>query len=247
MTTNNFKITVVIDVFRAFTTACYVLERHPASYFYSYSCKAVEKLTLQSINPLLIGKPEKGSKLIYHIPNSPTRVLQEEIENRKIIHRSESGSRGILSAHKADLVLAAGLVNARATVDYIKTFKNSIVTILPMGHEATSPSLEDEICAQYLLALMNSKSFDTSIYFLELLSGPGKYFFSNDQNQYPKEDFAMCLELNKFNFAIQAQLYSNYAVLKRRDIGHLSDRFETKSVSVLSRNPEFQGPSNVIG
>ena len=72
---------------------------------------------------------------------------------------------------------------------------------------------------------------------LELASGPGKYFFSDDQDQYPKEDFAMCLELNKFNFAIQAQLHSDYAVLKRRDIVHLSDMFETKSVSILSKNP----------
>ncbi|MBN9342921.1 MAG: hypothetical protein BGO76_07055 [Caedibacter sp. 38-128] len=237
MTHNNFKITVIIDVFRAFTTACYVLERHPASYFYSYSCKAVEKLTLQTVNPFLIGKPEKGSQLKYHIPNSPTHVAKKEIKNRNIIHRSESGARGILSSQKVDLILAAGFVNARATVDYIKTFKNSIVTILPMGHEATSPSLEDEICAQYLLALMNSKCFDTSIYVLELASGPGKYFFSDDQDQYPKEDFAMCLELNKFNFAIQAQLHSDYAVLKRRDIVHLSDMFETKSVSILSKNP----------
>jgi 2-phosphosulfolactate phosphatase len=237
MSHDNFKITVVIDVFRAFTTACYVLERHPTSYFYSYSCKAVEKLTLQTVNPFLIGKPEKGSQLKYHIPNSPTYVAKKEIKNRDIIHRSESGARGILSSQKVDLILAAGFVNARATVDYIKTFKNSIVTILPMGHEATSPSLEDEICAQYLLALLNSKFFNTSKYVSELASGPGKYFFSDDQNQYPEEDFAMCLELNKFNFAIQAQLHSDYAVLRRCDIVHLSDTFETKSVLILSKNP----------
>ena len=235
MTTNNFKITVVIDVFRAFTTACYVLERHPASYFYSYSCKVAEKLTLQASNPLLIGKPEKGSQLKYHIPNSPTHVAKKEIKNRHIIHRSESGARGILSSQKVDLILAAGFINARATVDFIKTFENSIVTILPMGHEATTPSLEDEICAQYLMALINSKYFDTSKYVAELASGPGKYFFSDDQEQYPKEDFAMCLELNKFNFVIQAQPYSDYAVLRRRDIVHLSDTFETKSVSILSK------------
>lgn len=247
MTNDNFRITIVIDVFRAFTTACYILERHPASYYYSYSCNVIKKLMLQSVNPLLIGKPEKGSKLIYHIPNSPTHVSKEKIENREIIHRSESGSRGILFSRNADLVLATGLVNAKATVDYIETFKNSIVTILPMGHEAIHSSLEDEICAQYLLASMSSKCFDTTKYTLEILSGPGKYFFSNDQNQYPKEDFARCLELNKFNFAIQAQLYSSYAILKRRDIDHLNDKLAVKSVSILSRNPGFHDLSNAVG
>lgn len=246
MTINNLKISVVIDVFRAFTTACYVLERKPGSYFYSYSCKAAEKLAKATENPLLIGKPEKGSTFEYHIPNSPTWVIKELIENRPVIHRTESGARGILAARSADLVLATGLVNAKATVDYIKTFRNASVTIIPMGHEATTPSLEDDICAHYLLALISSKHFDIAPYIPELVLGAGKYFFSEDQYQYPKEDFAMCLELNKFNFAIQAQLYSKYAVLKPHHILHLTDTFETKSVSILSRNRGSLGLSIVI-
>lgn len=247
MTINNFKITVVVDVFRAFTTACYILEREPSSYFYTYSCKIVEKLTHQTENSLLIGKPEKGSTFNYQIPNSPKWVTNEFITNRNVIHRTESGARGILAASHADLVLATGLVNAKATVDYIKIFKNSIVTILPMGHEGTTPSLEDDICAHYLLALLTSKHMDISSYIPKLALSSGKYFFSDDQNQYPKEDFSMCLELNKFNFAIQAHLYSKYAILKRCHIPYLSDTFETKAVSILSKNHEFPDLSNVIG
>lgn len=235
--TEDVDIAVVIDVFRAFSTACYVLEKSPSAYFYSHSDRVLEKLSNQVLNPFFIGKPEKGSKLSYHIPNSPAHVLKEGIESRTVLHRSVSGAKGILSVKEADLVLGAGFINAKATVRYIKSFKNSTVTILPMGFEATTSSLEDELCARYLESLIKSYRFDLSSHIPELKSGAGKYFFSMDQYQYPQEDFEMCLELNKFNFAIHAHLYSDYASLSRRCIDHLDDTFELKAVSILSKNP----------
>lgn len=210
------KVTVVIDVFRAFTTASYILEQHPATYTLAVKQTVISELASQYINPLVIGKPEKGMEdHIYHIPNSPTRVLEVKVSDRDIIHRTEAGAKGILLAQEADIVLAAGFVNADATVKFIKTLTNPEVSVIPMGHEGTTPSLEDNVCAEYITALINDKKMELTPYFSKIKEGPGQYFFSQDQWQYPSGDFERCLEIDRFNFAIQAFVKSDHAILMR--------------------------------
>lgn len=55
----------------------------------------------------------------------------------------------------------------------------------------------------------------TSTFILKLKESSGKYFFLEDQWQYPRQDFKYCLQTNHFNFAIQAKLYGDYALLMR--------------------------------
>jgi 2-phosphosulfolactate phosphatase len=84
-----------------------------------------------------------------------------------------------------------------------------------MGHQGETPSLEDDLCAKYIKRLLKEKTFDIHPYFGEIQQGPGSYFFSQDQWQYPEEDFTRCLETDRFNFAIQAILKGDYAILLR--------------------------------
>lgn len=208
------KVTIVIDVFRAFTTASYILDGKPAAYMLTEKQSVVSQLAAKHINPLIIGKPEKGlDGRIYHIPNSPTRLLELEIANRDIIHRTAAGAKGILFAKDADVILAAGFINAAATANYVKGLTNAEVTILPMGHEGETPSQEDDLCAKYIEALINEKTIEIDT--LGLREGPGSYFFSEDQWQYPQEDFQRCIEIDRFNFVIQASIHDGYAILTR--------------------------------
>lgn len=212
------KITIVIDAFRAFATASYVLARYPKIYMLATKSSVISKLSSNLTNTLLIGKAEKGSNLIYNIPNSPSRVQEMKIRNKNILHRTEAGAKGILLAKDSDIILATGFVNADATVKYIKTLTNPKIIIIPMGHEAVTPSLEDDICAMYVESSIQGKKLKLTPFLKDLKKGPGKYFFSKDQWQYPKEDFDICLKTNSFNFAIQATVHNDYAILKRCNI-----------------------------
>jgi 2-phosphosulfolactate phosphatase len=208
-------VTVVIDVFRAFTTACYILQNNPATYILTNKSTVISQLASQFQAPLLIGKPEISASIGYNIPNSPTRVQEINITGQNVLHRTEAGAKGILDAKGADLILAAGLVNADATVLYIKKLINPVVNIAPMGHEGTTPSLEDDICAQYIKARLQGQMINLEQYYIPLREGPGRYFFSHDQWQYPRQDFECCLNLERFNFAIQAEVQGDYAILTR--------------------------------
>ncbi|MFK7974036.1 MAG: 2-phosphosulfolactate phosphatase [Rickettsiaceae bacterium] len=211
----NPKVSVIIDVFRAFTTACYVLEQNPKKYIYATKTGVLRECALGYTNTLFIGKNEIGANIKYDIPNSPTRVKEIMVSDKVVLHRTEAGAKGILSAKDADIILATSFVNASATVRYIKKLQNPKIKIIPMGHEATTPSIEDDICAEYIKSLLNNKNFDINPFIQELKEGPGKYFFLKDQWQYPREDFQYCLEIDKFDFAIQAELCRDHALLIR--------------------------------
>ncbi len=175
----------------------------------------ISRLASELQNALLIGKAEKGSNFEYHIPNSPTRVKESDVRNRDILHRTAAGAKGILLAQNADIILATSFGNADATVRYIQTLTNPQITLLPMGHEATTPSLEDQVCALYLKALINDEIMNLNSFLIPLKEGSGRYFFSKDQWQYPSEDFERCLKTNRFKFAIRASLEKDHAILTR--------------------------------
>lgn len=211
---------IVIDVFRAFTTACYILERSPASYILTTHSKTVSELVTKKSNCILVGKPEKNINLIYHIPNSPTRTKELDVQNKNILHRTEAGAKGILIALKENpsIVLASSFVNADATARFIKANNIQRVTLMPMGHEGVTPTLEDTICAEYIDALIKNQKITIEKFIPLIKQESGKYFFQEDQWQYPKTDFDYCLERKKFNFIIKATSCYDHALLTRHDI-----------------------------
>lgn len=209
------KVTVVIDVFRSFTTACYVLDNRPSSYKLAENCSVISRLALQTISPILIGKPEKGSPVTYSIPNSPTRVIDRGVTDQHVLHRTAAGAKGVLLSKDADVILLAGFVNAQATANYISKLNQPDLKFMPMGHEGITPSLEDDLCCSYIQALLQGKKLDLQPFIPQLKEGPGKYFFDEDQAQYPRHDFVLCMETDRFNFAIQAIVEGDWATLKK--------------------------------
>ena len=86
-----------------------------------------------------------------------------------------------------------------------------------MGHEGTTPSLEDDLAAECILARIAGRPFSLGPYLTALREGAGRYFFSEDQAQYPEADFARCLDIDAFDFAIRADNLGDYARLRRAD------------------------------
>jgi len=209
------RVAVVVDAFRAFATAGYVLERFPAAYYYTNRCGVIKRLSAELAFPLLIGKCEKGSQLSYDIPSSPTRVKEIEVLERSVLHRTEAGAKGVLKANGVDLILVAGFGNGAATARYIRSLGNVHVDVIPMGHEGIIPSLEDCLCAIYIQARLEGKEMKISSYYPALKKSSGRYFFLDDQWQYPEEDFERCLELERFDFPIRAEVHGDYAELFR--------------------------------
>ena len=206
-------LVIIIDVFRAFTTSCYVMNKNPLEYYLVGNPHACESLANTCNHPFLIGKNDRDSALAFDVPNSPFLVQNHNLTGRIIIHSSAGGGSGVINAWQADEILVGSFVNAAATVNYIKRKKPKLVTFVCTGNEGTIPSLEDELCAQYLQATLSGNSFDINSHLEELEHGSGRMFFNGMSQEYPKMDFSLCLTVDSFNFAIQAILHEYYASL----------------------------------
>ncbi len=210
-------LAVIIDVFRAFTTACHVAEQAPAAQLLVSRCDVAARLAAEASRPFLIGKPEKGSTLAYDCPNSPTIVASHPLAGRTVIHRSAAGAAGILRATAATEVLAAAFVNADAVARYLLARSPALVTLVCMGHEGTASSPEDELCARYLLARLRGRRFEVKPRLPPLRDGPGRYFFAGEHDEYPQTDFARCTETNRFGFVLRADVHGDHARVARVD------------------------------
>lgn len=220
------QVTVIVDAFRAFATASYVLQQEPACYAIATNSTVLTRLTTTVVQPFFIGKLEKDANSpTYAIPNSPTRVKELDLKGKHVYHRTAAGAKGILEAQDADIVLAAAFTNAEATACAILRLGTPKVSIIPMGHEGTAPSQEDTLCAEYLAELLKGEQSDISSRLLELKEGPGRYFFSDDQWQYPSEDFTLCTQLNQVDFAIHADVKDDYAILTKFPANDFNDKF----------------------
>lgn len=210
-------LTVVIDVFRASTTACHVAAFRPASYMIVGDSRTAVRLASSFPRPFLVGKPEPGCSLIYDVPNSPTRISEHLLHQRTIIHRTAAGARGILRAANADDVILAGFVNVAAVARYVQLRRPTEVTLVAMGHEGTVRSIEDELCSTAIAAALVGEAFDLAPWLPALRRGPGRYFFADAQDEYPLADFERCTELDRFAFVLRAEIRGDYAELRRID------------------------------
>ena len=153
---------------------------------------------------VLIGE-RKGKKLPgFDYGNSPTEILAANLRGKSVVHTTHAGTQGIVNAANADEVFTGAFVNARATADYIKGRNPQRVTLIKMGLEAIKPTDEDDLCADYFESLLTNKSVNESEIVRTLRKSPcAARFFDSEKPWSPASDFELCLDINRFNFALR--------------------------------------------
>lgn len=66
---------------------------------------------------------------------------------------------------------------------------------------------EDVLCAKYIKGMLENsslKNYDEEIEKLKTTSG-SKFFNESSQNDFPKRDFYLCTEVNKFSFILKVK------------------------------------------
>lgn len=197
-------LTVVIDVFRAFSVEAY-----------SFS-KGVEKIIpvgdseiayrLKEENPDMILAGERGGKILpgFDIGNSPSQLLNLDINGKTLIHTTSAGTQGIANAKNATEILGASLVNAKATARYIRESGAEDISLVCMGYAGEYPTDEDTLCAKYIKAILEGEEIDLEAEIEKLKTTDGAKFFDKSQNDvFPEEDFYMCTKVDKFDFALR--------------------------------------------
>jgi 2-phosphosulfolactate phosphatase len=198
-------IVVIIDVFRAFSVACYCFQRGVERIYPVGEIIEAVSLNKEIPNSILIGE-RYGKKLDgFDFGNSPTEITAADFDSKIVIHTTHAGTQGLVNALLADELLTGAFVNAGATAAYIKGESPQLVTLVRMGLNAEISSDEDNLCADYLESLLLGNHFDSTVVKTKLASSPfAERFFDPAKPWNPESDFNLCLDVDIFDFVIRA-------------------------------------------
>lgn len=208
-------LTVIIDVFRAFSLEAYLFA-NGAEKIIPVGDEALAR-RLKSENPDFILAGERNGKILpgFDTGNAPSELWRLDINGKTVVHTTSAGTQGIANAENADEILGASLVNAKATAEYIKASGAEEVSLVCMGWAAQYPTEEDTLCAEYIKSIVEGEPFDIRLGVESLKYTSGAKFFDPNQNDvFPKEDFFMCTDVDKFDFVLK--LENGY--MKRKEL-----------------------------
>jgi len=211
--------TVVIDVFRAFSTACYLFNAGAAKIIPVGTIDEALKVKGQIPDAILLGERNEKKVEGFDFGNSPTHLIGADFNNKTIVMTTSSGTKGLMNAKGADEILTGSFVNAGAIIRYIEERNPSIVSLVCMGYEGTRPTQEDTFLAEYLRGKIMGQSMDFMQMKEILRTGDGARLLDPANiNWSPASDFDYCLDLNRFDFILKMSEESGYKVLNKLNI-----------------------------
>jgi 2-phosphosulfolactate phosphatase len=200
-------VVVIIDVFRAFSTASYAFAQGASSVIAVGEIDEARRLKSNNPGWILIG--ERGGKKIdgFDFNNSPAEIEDADLRGKTLILTTNAGTQGLVNATFSDQLLTGSFVNARATALYISSLGPSEVSLVRMGVEAVRRADEDDLCSEYLRSLLLGLPFDVDQIKSHLRSAPSSARFFDDSKPWsPERDFDLCLDVDRFDFTLQAQV-----------------------------------------
>ncbi len=150
-------LTVIIDVFRAFSVECYAYYAGAARMIATGETGEALRLKKDYRNAVLAGERHEKKVQGFDLGNSPTEILKSDLTGKTMVHSTTAGTNGLVSAAGADILLAASLVNASATARYIRSINPGLLSLVAMGYRAKEPALEDLLCAEYIKSLLTGQ------------------------------------------------------------------------------------------
>lgn len=206
-------VAVVIDVFRAFTTAAVLLDQGAARIVAVAGLETAYNLKKANPEYVLMGERDFVKQPGFDHGNSPSAILGLDFSGKTVVHTTSAGTQGLVAAlGGARVCLTGAFVNASATARLVGELaaEGEIVSLVAMGTAGREPSLEDERLAEYLQALLHDKGADAE----DIAEGveeelrhtpPAKKFFDPAADYAPEADFRLCLTPDRYRFAIRAQ------------------------------------------
>jgi len=198
-------LTVIIDVFRAFSVGCYVYDAGASRIIATGSVENALNLRMKYASSILVGERDEKKIVGFDLGNSPTEILKSDLSGKTVIHTTTAGTNGLVNAENADCIITGSIVNSDAIVRYIKSVNPDKVSLVAMGYRAKESAEEDLLCAEMIYSGLRNREENFSKRILALQNNSGKRFFDPANIEFsPPTDFFLCTMINRFDFVLKA-------------------------------------------
>ncbi len=204
-------VAVVVDVMRAFTVAAWAFARGAEKIVLAPSLE--EALALKARHPdwvtLKDGPPAPGFDAV----NSPALLRSADLGGRTVVQKTTAGTVGALAVKEASLVLCAGFVVAEATARLLRERGSDRVTFVVTGEDGRAE--EDLACAEYIARRVTEPGADAAGFLRRAAESRAAAELAQGvrQGAHP-DDVALCLEVDRFPFAMVATSEDALMVLR---------------------------------
>jgi 2-phosphosulfolactate phosphatase len=199
-------VVVIIDVFRAFSVSCYLVESGVEKIYTVGSVEEAFNLREEHHHAVLIGERHEKRCEGFDIGNSPTHILNADLKGKTVIHTTSSGTKGISLAVNASEILTGSFVNAKAIAAYLVQKNPATVSLVSMGYEGKWITQEDDFCADYIENLIENRETNFTAMVETLRMGDGARLLDPKNHEHsPASDFDLCLNKDAFNFVLRVK------------------------------------------
>ena len=213
-------LTVVIDVFRAFSLECYLAAMQPAELRPVSSLE--EALSWREKDPSAVLIGERAGKKCegFDFGNSPSSITEADVRGKRIIHTTSAGTQGVTHAFHAEEIISGSLVNAAAVAAYIRQKQPETVSLVCMGKMTIRPAREDTLCAEYIRSMiLGNPQPDIDERIASLRTNGGEHFFDpNNQSVFPEPDFWLCIKRDIFPFVLRVRTDADGMFMEKIDM-----------------------------
>jgi len=192
-------IVIIIDIFRAATVEAFLLDKGVKEIIPVATPE--EAFTYKKENPdyVLCGEDYGHSIEGFDLGNSPFDISKAvNLKDKTIVHRTSQGTQGIVNAKNAEEIIFGSFVTASAISDYLIKKNPSVCSIIAMDESGS----EDEVFADFLISKLKnelSRDIDEITEYLSKYHTAAK-FLNPDISEFSKEDFYLCMDVDKFDF-----------------------------------------------
>lgn len=199
-------VAVIIDVFRAFSVACYAIDSGAVRIIATSEIEKAFSLKKSYRNCVLAGERDERKIEGFDFGNSPTEIIKNNLEGKTLILTTTAGTSGLIKASNADIIITGSLVNSAAIIRYIRTISPKHVSLVAMGYRASNSAEEDLLCAEIIKAGLEGvkRNFEKRISDLRLTSGQ-RFFKPENIGFSPPTDFFLCTMADRFDFILKGE------------------------------------------
>ncbi|MFJ4467748.1 2-phosphosulfolactate phosphatase [Streptomyces sp. NPDC089424] len=211
---------VVVDVMRAFTVAAWAFAQGAEKIVLAESLD--EALSIKARHPGWVALKDGPPMTGFDTVNSPGLLRSLNLDGRTVVQKTTAGTVGALAVKDAPLVLCAGFVVAEATARLLRTHGCGSVTFVVTGEDGRAE--EDLACAHYIAHRAAGRETDAAAFLRRAGESRAAAELSTGvrQGTHP-DDVALCLELDRFPFAMVAAPEDSLMVLRPCAVPSLTD------------------------